>query len=217
MDVWLWLPVPVVATELAVNAYDRWPRAGGGAYTARAQVAMEDGLNYPTMYGRFAGARRAAPMAVPARASLVNPYASWAGATRSSEDLRGAQQQTRGLSVGSAASRDLYATSDGNIYRRQDGNWYRADPAGKWTYAAPAVGPKTTAYGATTSANVQRPAQYDRAQGDNANVERPVQFDQSQAAALDQDYQARAMADQRWQQYRAAGAVRYGGSRGGRR
>ncbi len=222
---WLWRPcwsgVGNLYAVNPLNAYDRWPRAAGGAYTVRAvNVAFEDGMGYPTMYGRFAGARRAVPMPVPARASLVNPYASWAGATRSGEDLRGAQQLTRGLRVGSTASRDLYATSDGSIYRRQDGNWYRGDAAGKWAYAAPAVPAATDnvqrpvqyTRNQANKPDVQRPVQYTRNQPNQPNVERPAQYDRSEVSAMNQEYQARAMGQRSWQQYRGGG-----GSRGGRR
>src|SRR5262249_49407861 len=103
---------------------------------------------------------------------------SWANAATRAEDGRGVEELRPTARVGSAASRDLYATSDGSIYKRQDGNWYRADAGGKWAYAAPAVEPKASSYNSATAENVQRPGQYDRTQG--ANVQRPAQYDRAQ-------------------------------------
>jgi hypothetical protein len=199
---WLWRPTwNGVGNLYAVNGasvYDAWPRAAAaGAREARAVSDRELGYGYPTTYGRFVGSTRAAPMAVPAQASLVDPYATAPRAASQAAAAKGAEQLTRSVKVGSAASRDLYATASGDVYLRQDGNWYRAEADGRWGYAAPAVGPTTAAYHPDTVANYDRPAAYRPAAA-------PADYRRSDApAGLDQDYYARAGGERSYQQWRS--------------
>lgn len=196
---WLWRPRwNRVGNFYAVNrgsVYNEWLRADGErAYVARANMDRAAGAGYPTMYGRFAGATRAVPMSIPARAALANPYAAAPGVPIRGAAGKGAEQLWGSAKVGSQAARDLYATSDGSIYRRQEGKWYRAGADGKWAYVTPAVGPKTTAYHPETVAGYDRPAAY-------RPVETPVVAPRvDDAAALDRDYYARAMAERSVQQ-----------------
>jgi len=137
-------------------------------------------------------------MAVPAQASLVDPYMTAPRAGYQAAQAKGAEQLSRSVNVGSAASRDLYATPSGGIYLRQDGNWYRAEADGRWAYAAPAVGPTTAAYHPDTVANCDRPAAYRPAAA-------PADYRRSEApAGLDQDYYARAAGERSYQQWRPA-------------
>ena len=201
---WLWRPtwngVDNLYAANRASVYDAWPRAaaGSGAREARAVSDRALGYGYPTTYGRFAGATRAAPMAVPAQASLVNPYATTPRAGYQAATGKGAEQMMRSVRVGSAASRDLYATAGGDVYWRQDGNWYRAEADGRWGYAAPAVGPRTAAYHPETVANYDRPAAYRSAAA-------PADYRRSDASrGLDEDYYARAAGERSYQQWRPA-------------
>jgi hypothetical protein len=201
---WLWRPAwNRVGNLYAVNRanlYDTWPRAAASAaYVARVTADRALGDGYPSTYGRFAGAFRAVPMAIPASASLADPCATIPRQQYRSSEARGAEQMMRSIKVGSAASRDLYAGSDGQIYRRQQGQWYRADAGGEWNYVAPAVGPRTSAYHPETVAAPYRPAAY---RGPS------VPAAPSAIAAprdLDEDYYARASAERSYQSYRSYG------------
>jgi hypothetical protein len=207
---WLWRPAwNRVGNPYAVNAgsaYDNWPRAADGTYAARAAVDRAAGVGYPTTYGRFAGATRAVPMSVPARASLVDPYAKTPASVNPTAASRAAEQTMQSLRVGSDASRDLYASPDGNIYRRQDGKWYQPAADGHWAYVAPAVGPETHPYHPATMAAYDRPVAA-RPAAAATDYRRPPE-----TAQMDQDYQARAMAERSYQQsrpeYRGGGGRR---------
>ena len=194
---WLWRPAwSRVGNLYAVNSrsvYDRWPRAdSGSAYVARANADRAVGVGYPTVYGRYAGATRAVPMTVPSQTMLVDPYVKMPVAT-----AKGNEAMLQSLKVGSAESRDLYAASNGDIYRRQEGKWYRADTKGGWAYVTPAIGPMTHPYHPATAAYYDHPNAYRPAEmaGD---YHRPYE-----AAAMDQDYYARASAERSWQQSQA--------------
>ena len=184
---WLWRPAwNRVGNLYAVNqgsVYERWPRAAADrGYVARATFDRAAGFGYPTEYGRFAGATRAVPMALPARASLVDPYARVPAA-----------QAMPAARVGSAEARDLYATPEGTIYRRQEGKWYRADTAGHWAYVSPAAGPVTHPYHPATVANYEHPAAYGAAATPRADARPP------EARSLDQDYYGRAQGERNYQ------------------
>ena len=199
---WLWRPAwNRVGNLYAVNranVYDAWPRAadGSGVREARAVSDWALGHGYPTTYGRFAGATRAAPMTAPAQASLVNPFATAPRVQSAAAGGRGAEQLARSVRVGSAASRDLYATASGDVYWRRDGNWYRAEAGGRWGYVSPAVGPTTSAYHPETTAYYDRPAEYRQAVA-------PADYRRTDSSlGLDQDYYARAAGERSWQQSR---------------
>ncbi|HVM51028.1 MAG TPA: hypothetical protein VMU04_23570 [Candidatus Acidoferrum sp.] len=199
---WLWRPewsnVGNLYAMNARNVYETWPRASAyaNAYEARFTADRATGYGYPTTYGRFAGATRPIAMPVPARASLVDPYAARPATSEAAAE--GRAEQLRSTQVGSAASRDLYATRGGDIYLRQDGNWYRADANGRWAYACEAAGPKTAAYHPETVANYDRATAYRPAAA-------PAEYHPPEAArGLDQDYYARAAGERAWQQSRSA-------------
>ena len=195
---WLWRPewsnVGNLYAMNARNVYDSWPRAASSPYVYEARLSADRalGYGYPTTYGRFAGATRPVPMPVPTRASLVDPYAAHPTASTAAAEARA--EQLRSTQVGSAASRDLYATASGDIYWRRDGDWYRAEADGRWAYTSPAAGPKTAAYHPETVANYDRAAAYRPATA-------PAEYHPSDAArGLDQDYYARAAGERSWQQ-----------------
>ena len=195
---WLWRPAwNRVGNLYAVNGasvYERWPRASAGRdYEARATFDRAAGVGYPAEYGRFAGAARAVPMALPTRATLVDPYARMPAAPGST-----AAGAMRSVQVGSAEARDLYATPGGTIYRRQEGKWYTADAAGRWSYVSPAAGPVTHPYHPETVANYDRPATYAARAASPRGYQQPPE-----TCTLDQDYYSRAVGERDWQSHPA--------------
>jgi len=206
---WLWRPAwNRIGNFYAINrgsVYDTWPRstARAGALEAREDGNFDRGYGYPATYGRFAGAIRPVPMAVPARAALVDPYATLPMARSAALGGKGAAGLAGSLKVGSTASRDLYASTTGDLYWRRDGNWYRANADGGWGYVAPAIGPNTHAYHPATVANYQLPSWYRSPPAVAAPVAAAPVSDARAVAPreLDQDFHARAAGESTYQQW----------------
>jgi hypothetical protein len=214
------------------NIYHRWTDRPGVMPHQRAAPAGTKSLGshdlsgYPALYGRFRGARNAAPLTPPAGTLALNPYSRPQTPVRSGDVPRGAQLLSS-LRQSPGGGQDLYASPDGSIYRRKNDGWYRRQSTGKWDYFAPLQGnvqanqagsPRGTQL-AAAAASRGSPSAYAPAVR-NARADRvPNVGSEARAhevAALEREYYARALNQLRTQNVRpAAGSAR--AARGGGR
>ena len=202
------------------NIYGRW--GSGNSVTPHDRPAGTEYASgvptiyggYPAMYGRFQGGARATPWTPPPNTLALNPYsrpeaAASAGAVPGGAQLLDTVRQSPG------GGRDLYASPDGNIYQRKNDGWYRRGAGGNWDFYAPAQGAAqrnqgTAAQGAPaaragagTAARPNAPAAGTQARA-NQMPNAGAQARSQDAAALDRDYYARNLGQNRAQNVRPA-------------
>jgi hypothetical protein len=164
------------------------------------------------LYGRFQGTVRPTPLTPPANTLALNPYSrpqnpARAGAVPGGAQLLDTVRQSPG------GGRDLYASPDGNVYQRKSDGWYRRGTGGNWNYYAPAQGsaqrkqaaPARSAPAAATGPGAQ--AVNPQARGGRA-PDADARAQAQNAAALDRDYYARNLGQNRAQNTRPANTVR---------
>ena len=195
------------------NIYDRW-REGDHvvphdrAVTAVGALRVGEGWGkYPAVYGRFQGSTRPAALTPPANTLALNPYARPQGTMRPGEIPHGAELLTT-VRQSPGGGRDLYAAPDGQVYLRKNDGWYRRQSGGNWSYAAPLPGAADRKRAAPAAQSAQRPvnpyaAQNARAQA-VANRPDSRANNQVDVPALEREYAARQLAQQRQQYNRPA-------------
>ncbi len=195
------------------NIYDRW-REGDHVVphdrslpAVGAQRAGKGWGNYPTVYGRFQGSTRPAALIPPANTLALNPYARPQGTTRPGEIPHGAALLTT-VRQSPGGGRDLYAAPDGQVYLRKKDGWYRRQSGGNWNYVAPLQGAANRNRVVPAGQSVQRPVNTSAAQNARAQavVNRPNSRANGQVdvSALEREYAARQLGQQRQQYNRPA-------------
>jgi len=225
------------------NIYDRWQgrngvthhdrpgTASGNSRGANSQKAKAFGTQsgnsgYPAMYGRFTGANRPAALAPPANTLSLNPYTRPKSSVRAGEIPHGAQLLST-VRQAPGGGRDLYASPDGNVYRRTQEGWYQRRAGGEWNFVAPtktavqgdgvvaARGAQTALLGPGARAVDARDVAARRRQAIVPNT--GFEPGARDVAALERQYAARALSQNRTQNWRGsggrAGIRRSGGSR----
>jgi hypothetical protein len=191
------------------NIYRRW-REGDHVVphdrmvTAVGTKRAGDGWgNYPAVYGRFQGSLRAAALTPPANTLAVNPYFRPQNTTRAGEIPHGAALLTT-VRQSPGGGRDLYAAADGQVYRRKTDGWYRRSANG-WNYVAPLQGAAGRDHVTPVTKSVQRPIPANYQQNVRAQVvpnrvpDNRVNVRPADVSALEREYAARALAQQRQQ------------------
>jgi len=196
------------------NIYDRWREGDHVVPHDRSLPAVgsqrvgEGWGKYPAVYGRFQGSTRPAALIPPANTLAVNPYARPQGTTRPGEIPHGAALLTT-VRQSPGGGRDLYAAPDGQVYLRKNDGWYRRQSGGNWNYVAPLQGAANRNRVAPAGQSVQRPANAPAAQN-NARAQAVANRPNSRAngqvdvSALEREYAARQLAQQRQQYNRPA-------------
>ncbi len=195
------------------NVYDRWREGDHVVPHDRAVTAVgalragEGWGKYPAVYGRFQGSTRPAALIPPANTLALNPYARPQGTMRPGEIPHGAELLTT-VRQSPGGGRDLYAAPDGQVYLRKNDGWYRRQSGGNWSYAAPLQGAADRKRAAPAAQSAQRPvnpyaAQNARAQA-VANRPDSRANNQVDVPALEREYAARQLAQQRQQYNRPA-------------
>jgi hypothetical protein len=195
------------------NVYDRW-REGDHVVphdrslpAVGSQRAGEGWGNYPAVYGRFQGSTRPAALTPPANTLALNPYARPQGTIRPGEIPHGAALLTT-VRQSPGGGRDLYAAPDGQVYLRKNDGWYRRQSGGKWSHVAPLQGATDRNRIAPTGQSIQSPANLSAAQNARAQAvaNRPDSgaTGQVDVSALEREYAARQLGQQRQQYNRPA-------------
>jgi hypothetical protein len=196
------------------NVYDRWREGDHVVPRDRRLTAVgakhtgEGWGNYPAVYGRFQGSARAAALTPPAYTLAMNPYARPSGTMRLGEIPHGAALLTS-VRQSPGGGRDLYAAADGQVYRRTSDGWYRRSANG-WSYAAPLQGTVGRNRATSVARPVQRPApatyqQNARPQAvPNRVSNNRANLRQADVSALEREYAARQLGQQRQQNVRPA-------------
>jgi hypothetical protein len=144
---WVWRPWWVssgIRAALIENIYDRWQSGIGVTPHDRSTSGENRSLRanrssgHPALYGRFKGATRPASLSAPANTLALNPYSRPQASSANNRDVPRGAQLLSSVRQTPTGGRDLYASPDGNVYRRKADGWYRRQPAGNWSFVAPA-------------------------------------------------------------------------------
>jgi hypothetical protein len=192
---------------LGDNAYQRW-REGDQvvphdriAANAAGRPALDQNGNYPTRYGRFQGTTRPAAMMPPADTLVLNPYVRPQGQLRAGEVPRGAALLTT-VRQSPGGGRDLYAAPDGQVYQRKNDGWYQRQGSG-WNFVSPPTGVAERARSGAEARTIAMPAAPNvnnaRAQAVGNRQPSVANNRTVDVSALEREYSARALAQQRQQ------------------
>jgi hypothetical protein len=210
---WLWRDwwdqPGALRSAVIENIYERWREGDHVVPHDRAAAAARRGLdqggNYPALYGRFRGSTRAAQMTPPGNTLALNPYARPQSALHPGEIPRGAALLAN-VRQSPGGGRDLYAAPDGQVYLRKNDGWYHRQSGGGWNFVAPPAGAAERGWVAAQARQVATPnAQYTRTQAvADRSPNAGINARQADVSALEREHAARVMAQQRQQNIRPA-------------